>query len=136
MPTIPGNATLLALILQNLIANAIKFRGAEPPRIHVAVEQERPAGASASRTTASASSASSPARSSACSSGSPTTRCAGTGVGLALCKQSVEKHGGAIWVESEAGRGCTFYFTLPAALPDSQTRKSESSRSTLTGLGM
>ncbi|MDB5809900.1 MAG: sensory transduction histidine kinase [Betaproteobacteria bacterium] len=114
LPTVLADPGQLEQLLQNLIGNAIKFRSAEAPTVHIGVETEaadwvfsvrdngigldprfanrifemfqRLHGAS---------------------------KFAGSGVGLAICKKIVERHAGRIWVESTEGHGATFYFTLP-----------------------
>lgn len=113
LPVVKGDATQLERLFQNLIGNAIKFRSQHPPIIEVSARQngewtfcihdngigvdpqyrERIFGIFQRLHTR--------------------QEYAGTGIGLAVCKRVVERHGGRIWVESEPGRGSSFFFTLP-----------------------
>lgn len=116
LPVVKMHSVQLEQVFQNLIGNAIKYRGEEPPGIAVAAAKkddewlfsvkdngigidpqykEYIFGVFKRLHTAG--------------------EYAGTGIGLALCQRIVERHGGTIWVESELGRGATFFFTVPDA---------------------
>jgi PAS domain S-box-containing protein len=114
LPTLPADEVQLGQLFQNLIGNALKFRSNSVPRIHVAVKEKdaefefevRDNGIGIE----------------------PQYyqrifmvfqrlhnkgEYPGTGIGLAICKKVVERHGGRIWVESRQGEGSSFFFTLP-----------------------
>lgn len=116
LPTIPGDVSLLSLVLRHLIGNAIKFhRLGIPPRIHITVEHDAQNWhfaiadngigfdqAFASNLFQVFGRLHGPAEYS------------GAGIGLAICRRIIEMHGGHIWSESAVGEGATFHFTLPA----------------------
>ena len=110
----------LAHVLQNLIGNAIKYRGREAPRIAIRAEREggfwrfvvsdNGAGIAPEHLEA----VFKPFRR------LHSQEIPGSGMGLAICRKIVERQGGRMWLESEPGRGSTFYFTMRAAAPDSE----------------
>ena len=114
LPEVMADSTQLAQVFQNLIANGIKFHSEEAPKIHISAEkkanewvfsvQDNGIGIDPQY---------SEKIFEVFKRLHKKEEYPGTGIGLAVCKKIVERHGGRIWVESELGKGSTFYFTLP-----------------------
>jgi PAS domain S-box-containing protein len=118
LPLIYGDPTQLRQLFQNLIANAVKFHGGRTPEVTVTAA---PSGSNWTFTVRDNGIGIEPqylerifvlfqrlhSR----------ADYPGTGIGLAICKKIVERHGGRIWLESQPGVGTTFFFTLPGSAP-------------------
>ena len=115
LPTVVAEEIMLMQLFQNLISNSIKYRSEEIPRIHVSVEREGEGWLFAVRDNGIGIDPQDASRVFGMFRRLHGNEIPGTGIGLALCKKIVERKGGRIWVESEAGRGATFKFTIPAS---------------------
>ncbi len=114
LPQVMADNVQLGQGLQNLLGNAIKFRSQEPPRIHVSARQEGQQWVFSVRDNGIGINPRYAERIFGIFERlHPRTEYPGTGIGLAICKKIVERHGGQIWVESEPGKGAAFFFTLP-----------------------
>jgi PAS domain S-box-containing protein len=115
MPTLPVDARQIEQVFQNLIGNALKFAADRPLVIHIGAREERDAWVIWVRDNGIGIDPQYFARIFQVFQRLHTRKKhPGTGIGLAICKKIVERHGGRIWVESEPDNGTTFYFSIPA----------------------
>ncbi len=116
MPVVEGDPVLLVAVFQNLIGNALKFHGDEPPVVHVDAARVDGMWTITCRDEGIGIDPDYAERIFAIFQRlHPKESYEGTGIGLALCRKIVEHHGGRIWLDTEATDGATFRFTLPVA---------------------
>jgi light-regulated signal transduction histidine kinase (bacteriophytochrome) len=126
LPQVMADGFQLVQVFQNLLGNAIKFRGQETPRIHVNAAIKGDEWVFAVRDNGIGIDPQYHQRIFTIFQRlHGREEYAGTGIGLALCKRIVECHRGRLWVESELNQGATFYFTIPMkGAPDPRSEES------------
>ena len=114
LPVVMADKTQISQVFQNLINNAIKFRSKDQPKINISVKKEENQWIFAVHDNGIGINPKHSDRIFEVFKRLHKKReYTGTGIGLAICKKIIERHGGHIWVESELGKGSIFYFTLP-----------------------
>jgi PAS domain S-box-containing protein len=114
LPTVAGDPAQLVHLLQNLLGNALKYHGADPPRVHVGAACRRGECVVSVRDNGIGIEPKYHARIFEIFRRLHDAQdYPGTGIGLAVCRRIVQRHGGRIWLDSAPGRGSVFYFTIP-----------------------
>jgi PAS domain S-box-containing protein len=114
LPNVMGDETQLGQLFQNLLTNAMKFRSEAPPRIHISAKRSGNAWEFSVRDNGIGIAPEYGERIFMIFQRLHSkNEYPGTGIGLAVCKKIVERHGGHIWVSSQPGSGANFLFTIP-----------------------
>ncbi len=122
LPLVTADETQMEQLFQNLLSNSLKFRGSDPPRIHVSASERPREWVLAFEDNGIGIDPDAGDRIFQMFQRLHTQEeYPGTGIGLAVCKRIVAHHGGRIWVESRAGEGATFFVALPRS-SESSTR--------------
>ncbi len=112
LPEVEGDPRQLRRVLQNLVANALKFRGDAPPRVEISAHPRPEQWVVSVRDNGMGVDPSQAGRIFELFTRAG-SQADGVGIGLAVCRRIVEAHGGRIWVEPADGGGSVFRFTLP-----------------------
>ncbi len=114
LPTVVADETQLGQLFQNLIGNALKYRNSKAPVIHFGARRDRESWIFSVHDNGIGIDLQYADRIFVIFQRLHTREeYPGTGIGLAVCKKIVERHGGRIWLDSELGKGSTFYFSIP-----------------------
>jgi light-regulated signal transduction histidine kinase (bacteriophytochrome) len=122
LPTLAADGSQLVQLFQNLVGNSLKFRGEAMPLVSIRAEElAKEWRFAVTDNGIGLDTAHSDRIFRIFQRLHGYSEYPGTGIGLAVCKRIVERHGGRIWVESTPGAGATFFFTIPKVLPEELT---------------